>query len=130
MPKISSTNNSAFFTKFAVKVILSTVLSLLLFNALAAFLFLITDFSLEYVKYCELIICSLSAFITSYVSITGLKQNYILISLFSALPLIFYSLINTIINRNDVRVFIMKIILIVLFSLLSAIIKTFGKRRK
>ncbi len=130
MPKISSTDNRALIVRFLIKVLVATAVTLLLFNGLTALILLKTDLSLDYVRYIELFICALSSFIISYLSLTGFNQSYMLISLLSIIPISLYSLVNMLVNKTEIKLFIIKIILYVIFCVISAVIKSFRKRRK
>lgn len=118
MKKLSTNNADNLILKFCVKVIISSVISILLFSYIAGKIVFVLDLDLELSKYISVAICVLCASVISFVSVNGFKNNGILLGLISEMPLVFYSLVNLIFNGNYVLFFIIKTVLIILFGML------------
>ncbi len=118
MKKLSTNNVDNLILKFCVKVIISSVISILLFSYIAGKIVFMLDLDLELSKYISVVICVLCASVISFVSVSGFKNNGVLLGLISQIPLVFYSLINLIFNGNYVLFFVIKTILVVLFGML------------
>lgn len=129
MPKISSTANKSLFIKFAVKSILSTVILILALSALSSLIILKLDIDMKYEQYFAYIICALTSFVTSYISLSDFKNNYLLVSVISILPLILFSFVNGVINKTSFLLILAKIGIEILSALLSAVTKILRKRR-
>lgn len=127
MPKISSTENKANIIKFCLKCVITTFLSVLLLSIISSFLFLKLDLDLSYAKYFAYAIVSLTSLITSIISLISIKHNYILVSLISCIPFLMFIVINGIINSRSIIDIGLKIILIVIFSIAAAVIKSFRR---
>lgn len=128
MPKISSTNNKALIISFFLRGVITSVITLFLFNALFSLIFLKFDLSLDIIKYLSLFIIGSAAALTSYISLIGFKNNLIFLSVISVMPLLLYSLINLLIFKTDIKVFLVKIILIVIISIIVPVLKSLKKR--
>lgn len=129
MPKISSTANKSLFVKLALKSILSTIIFILLFSILSTLLLLKLDLDLKYGEYFAYVICGLTAFITSYISLTDFKNNYVLVSIISISPLLLLSLINGIVNKTSFLLILLKIGIEIVLAILAAVTKILRKRR-
>ena len=117
MKKLSTNNADNLILKFCVKVIISSVISILLFSYIAGKIVFVLDLDLELSKYISVAICVLSASVISFVSVNGFKNNGILLGLIAEMPLVFYSLVNLIFNGNYVLFFVIKTVLIILFGM-------------
>ena len=113
MKKLSTNNADNLILKFCVKVIISSVISILLFSYIAGKIVFALDLDLELSKYISVAICVLCACVISFVSVNG-----ILLGLIAEMPLVFYSLVNLIFNGNYVLFFVIKTVLIILFGML------------
>ena len=129
MPKISSTANKSLFIKFALKSILSTAVLMLSLCALSSVIFLKLDLDLKYQEYFAYIICGVVSFITSYISLSDFKNNYLLVSIISVVPLILFSLINGIVNRTSFLLILSKLGIEIILAMLSAVTRILRKRR-
>ena len=118
MKKLSTNNADNLILKFCVKVIISSVISILLFSYIAGKIVFAFDLDLELSKYISVAICVLCACVISFVSVNGFKNNGILLGLIAEMPLVFYSLVNLIFNGNYVLFFVIKTVLIILFGML------------
>ena len=112
MKKLSTNNADNLILKFCVKVIISSVISILLFSYIAGKIVFALDLDLELSKYISVAICVLCACVISFVSVNGFKNNGILLGLIAEMPLVFYSLVNLIFNGNYVLFFVIKTVLI------------------
>ena len=110
MKKLSTNNADNLILKFCVKVIISSVISILLFSYIAGKIVFALDLDLELSKYISVAICVLCACVISFVSVNGFKNNGILLGLIAEMPLVFYSLVNLF--------FVIKTVLIILFGML------------
>lgn len=130
MPKITSSNTKGLFIAYLVKIILSTVLSLFIFSSLFSFVTLKLDLDLKIIEYFSVAICAISSLIISYISISGFKNNYLLLSVISVMPLAIFSIINFCVNKQGGFAFeIIKIAVIFVFSICVAVFKSTRKTR-
>lgn len=117
--KVNMIGSKSVFIKYLIKILLFSTASVLIFSSLLAFLLLKLDLSLDFIKYISVIIIAAAAFITSYFSVSSFSNNGAVLGIISSIPMIIYSLINTIIYSNDWVILIIKIALIILLSALS-----------
>lgn len=129
MPKVSSTANKSLFIKFSAKSILSTIIFMLILSALSSLIIFKLDIDLKYEQYFTYVICAITAFITAYISLSDFKNNYLLVSVISVLPLTLFSLINGIVNKTAFYLLLIKIVVELISAMLSAITKILRKRR-
>ena len=129
MPKVSSTANKSLFIKFSAKSILSTIIFMLTLSALSSLIIFKLDVDLKYEQYFTYVICAITAFITAYISLSDFKNNYLLVSVISVLPLSLFSLINGIVNKTAFYLLLIKIVVELISAMLSAITKILRKRR-
>lgn len=117
--KVNMIGSKSVFIKYLIKMLLFSIASVLIFSSLFAYLLLKLDLSLDFVKYISVIIVTASAMITSYFSVISFSNNGAVLGIISNIPIIIFSLINTIIYSNDWVILIIKIILIALASAFS-----------
>lgn len=129
MPKITSSNTKPLFIKYAVRIVVSTVLSLFLFSAISSFAVLKLDISIDILPYVAAGISILSAILISSISTSGFKNNYLTLSLISILPLLALSIINFCFHRTSSFVIIIKIAGILISAVIVALIKSGKKSR-
>ncbi|MCM1285616.1 MAG: hypothetical protein NC213_02350 [Acetobacter sp.] len=129
MPKISATNNKSLFLKFTLKSILISYLFVALLSVIASYVILKLDLDLSCLNYTSIAVCVVSAFATPLFTNSDFKNNFLLLSILSILPLILFSIINSIINRNSFIFTLIKVALEIAMAVFSAIIKTIRKRR-
>ena len=127
MPKISFSGSKGLFAKYALKIILSTILSILVLSAVASFIILKLDLDLKAVAYISCIISFLSSGIISYVSITGFKNNYLVLSLISVVPYITYVFVNMLNSKNYTHG-IISIALVIFTAVIISILKSTKNR--
>lgn len=129
MPKISASNIKGLLINYAVRIVLTTVLSVLVQSLLFSFIVLQFDIDLELLKYFGVIITILSSIIISYVSTIGFKNNVLLLSIISVIPLLLISIINFAVNNGSTTAILIKILGIILCSILVSVIKVSKKLR-
>lgn len=129
MPKISASNIKGLLINYAIRIVLTTVLSIFVQSLLFSFIVLQFDIDLELLKYFGVIITILSSIIISYVSTIGFKNNVMLLSVISVIPLLLLSIINFAVNNGSTTAILIKILGIILCSILVSVIKVSKKLR-
>lgn len=129
MPKITTNNAGGLLVKYAVKIIVSTLLSILILSAACSFTVLKFDIDLTSLQYIGTVICIISSLIISFVSLAGFKNNYLVLSMISVLPLLIYTIVNFCINKTDTVFIIIKIAGIIISAFAVSIIKSSKKSR-
>lgn len=103
--------------KYILKVIFSAIISLLLLSYVFSKLAYALDLDTKYNIYLTIIISVITAAITSFISVIGIKNNGALLGAFAQVPLILYSLLNVIFNENEFIFFCIKSVLVILTGL-------------
>lgn len=116
MKKITSEKSNKLLLKFILKSVLSTVVSLIAFVYLFTMIVYKLDLNLENAQIFSIIICALCAVSISLISVTGLKNNGLVMGMLSVVPLLFYSLVNLVFNDTNLIFFIIKAVIILLVS--------------
>lgn len=129
MPKITTNNAGGLLVKYAVKIILSSLLSILVLNAFCSFIVLKFDIDLVSLQYLGTVICIISSLIISFISLSGFKNNYLVLSMISVLPLLIYTIVNFCIHRTDTVFIIIKIAGIIICAFVVSIFKSGKKSR-
>jgi hypothetical protein len=129
MKKISTNNTNGLLIKFVLNVIISSILSILLLSYLSSQVIYRLDLDLDNSKIFGIIICALSSVIISFISVSGLKNNGLIMGIISVIPLIFYSLMNLIFNNENVIFFIIKLFISLLIGALIGLLRT-NKNKK
>ncbi|MGN1201982.1 MAG: hypothetical protein ACI4RF_01695 [Eubacterium sp.] len=129
MPKITSGNIKGLLIKFAVKIAFSSVLSILVLSSAFSFIVLKLDFDLNILQYIGTAICIISAFLISFISTTGFKNNFLMLSMISVLPLLIYTVVNFCFNKTSAVFIIIKLAGIIISALAVSIIKSGRKSR-
>ncbi len=122
MVRITANNVNHLLIKFIIKILLSTVISVTVFSSVSSFILLKLDADLGAAKYVGLAVVILSAFIISNISIRGFKNNLLVMSLFSVLPLAIFSIINFCVNKTDPVYVIIKVIAVFAVAFISSVI--------
>lgn len=128
MPKISATNSKGLFLIYFVKIIISSIVSVLLFSALSSVIVLKLDLDLSVSNYISVAISPLTSIIISLVSTSGFKNNYLLLSVISVVPFAIFIFINFLINSSSSVYFIIKLVLIFAAAIVVSLIKSAKKR--
>lgn len=123
MKKLSTSKADKIVISFILKIVISTILSILLYSYLCSSLILKFDMNLDSAKIVGIIICALCSATISFISVSKLKNNGLLMGVISTTPLIFYSLINTIFTNHNLIYFAIKFVVIVLIGALIGYIR-------
>lgn len=129
MPKINSTNAKGLIIKYLLKIIFSTVLSVLMFNSVFSLIILKLDIDLNFCKYMGIAVCLLTSLIVSYISVGGFKNNILPLSFISVFPFLLFVVVNFCVNGNDVAMIIIKIVVILASAFISSLLRIKGKQR-
>lgn len=130
MPKINASNTKGLFITYLVKIILSTVLSVFIFSSLFSFVALKLDLDLKILEYFSVAVCGLSSIVISFISISGFKNNFLILSVISVLPMALFSIINFCVNKQGGFAFeLVKLAVIFIFSLCVAVFKSTRRLR-
>lgn len=128
MPKISATNSKKLFITYALKIVTATIISVVVLNCIAAFIMLKLDLDLSVSKYVTTAIVIIASIIISAVSITGFKNNFLLMSVISVLPLAIYVFSDFLINSSGSLYLFIKLIGVFLCAVIVSFIKSAKKR--
>ena len=128
MPKISATNSKGLFLTYFIKIAISSIVSVLLFNLVSSAIVLKLDLDLSVAGYISIAVCLLSSIIISFVSISGFKNNFLLLSVISVVPFAVFVFINFLVNKSNSIYFIIKLALIFVSAIIIALIKSSRKR--
>lgn len=128
MPKISATNSKELFLTYFIKIAISSIVSVLLFNLVSSAIVLKLDLDLSVAGYISIAVCLLSSIIISFVSISGFKNNFLLLSVISVVPFAVFVFINFLVNKSNSIYFIIKLVLIFVSAIIIALIKSSRKR--
>lgn len=128
MPKISATNSKGLFLTYFIKIAISSIASIVLFNAISSAIVLKLDLDLSVAGYISIAVCLLSSIIISFVSISGFKNNFLLLSVISVVPFAVFVFINFLVNKSNSIYFIIKLALIFVSAIIIALIKSSRKR--
>ena len=80
MPKISATSSKGLFITYFIKIVISSIASVMLFNSISSAIILKLDLDLSVAGYVSIAVCLLSSIIISITSISGFKNNFLLLS--------------------------------------------------
>lgn len=129
MPKITAGNAKGLLIKYAIKIVVSTILSILLLNMACSLIILKLDLNLNILQYVGAGICIISAIIISFVCTSGFKNNYLILSMISVLPLLIFTVINFCFNGSGAAVIIIKISGILISAFIVSLIRSGKKSR-
>ncbi len=129
MKKMSTSKTDKLLLKYVLKVIISSILSIALFSLIFSQIVYKMDISLDICKIIGIIICCLSAVIISFISVSGLKNNGLLMGILSEIPLIFYSLINAVFYNNNIGLFFIKMVMILIIGALIGFIRAKSNKK-
>lgn len=124
MRKISSSNTNSLFLKLGLKSIILTLISVALFTALFSILAYKVDIDIGVLQYFSYAVIILSAITVSYFSVKSFKNNGFALGILSTVPLAIFSFINFISNNNNAVHFLIKLLLLLLFSGIFGYIST------
>ncbi len=119
MKKIKSSIDSKLLFTFIFKSIVISAVTGAALSALAAFIIYKLDISFEYSQYFSAVITVITAGVTSYLCSMSFKNSGFLIGIVSIMPMLLFSFINMIVNKNTLWLFIVKLALAVVIAGLS-----------
>ncbi len=128
MPKISATSSKGLFITYFIKIVISSIASVMLFNSISSAIILKLDLDLSVAGYVSIAVCLLSSIIISITSISGFKNNFLLLSVISVVPFAVFVFINFLVNKSNSIYFIIKLALIFAVAIIVALIKSSRKR--
>ena len=128
MPKISATSSKGLFLTYFIKIVISSIASVMLFNSIFLAIILKLDLDLSVAGYVSIAVCLLSSIIISIISISGFKNNFLLLSVISVVPFALFVFINFLVNKSNSIYFIIKLALIFAVAIIVALIKSSRKR--
>lgn len=128
MPKISATSSKGLFLTYFIKIVISSIASVMLFNSISSAIILKLDLDLSVAGYISIAVCLLSSIIISIISISGFKNNFLLLSVISVVPFAIFVFINFLVNKSNSIYFIIKLALIFAVAIIVALIKSSRKR--
>lgn len=128
MPKISATSSKGLFLTYFIKIVISSIASVMLFNSISSAIILKLDLDLSVAGYVSIAVCLLSSIIISITSISGFKNNFLLLSVISVVPFAVFVFINFLVNKSNSIYFIIKLALIFAVAIIVALIKSSRKR--
>ena len=128
MPKISATSSKGLFITYFIKIVISSIASVMLFNSISSAIILKLDLDLSVAGYVSIAVCLLSSIIISIISISGFKNNFLLLSVISVVPFAIFVFINFLVNKSNSIYFIIKLALIFAVAIIVALIKSSRKR--
>lgn len=124
MKKFSTAKTDKLIVGYVLRVVLSSIASILIFSYISSQIVYKLDLDLELSKIFAIIICALSAAVISFISVSGLKNNGLIMGIISVVPLCFYSLINLVFYNDNVLLFFIKLILMFLIGALVGMLRT------
>lgn len=116
MKKINSSMDKKIMIGFFIK---SVLLCVVLTAALSAIISLIVyklDLDTAYLNYFSIAVVILSAAGVSYISTHSFKNNGFLVGAISVLPLIIFSVVNIAVNKTNIIIFAIKIVLTIIVA--------------
>ena len=128
MPKISATSSKGLFLTYFIKIVISSIASVMLFNSISSAIILKLDLDLSVAGYVSIAVCLLSSIIISIISISGFKNNFLLLSVISVVPFALFVFIIFLVNKSNSIYFIIKLALIFAVAIIVALIKSSRKR--
>lgn len=128
MKNLSTQKTNKLLITFVLKIIISSIFSIFLYSFIFSKITYSLDLSLEYYSIFGVLISVLSAITIALISITGIKNNGLIMGMISEVPLAFYILVNAIFNNHNIGLFFIKFIIVFLVGALIGVIKTSRKK--
>ncbi|MCH5321759.1 MAG: hypothetical protein J1E36_08330 [Eubacterium sp.] len=130
MRKITSSGNThGLLVKYAIKIVLSTLLSILLLSVICSFIVLKLDIDMSVLQYLGTGICIICGFLISFISTSGFKNNFLVLSMMSILPLLVYTVVNFCVNKPSAVFIIVKLVGVILSALVVSLMRSSKKSR-
>lgn len=127
MPKITSNNINGILIKYGVKIALSTIFCIMMLNAVSSFFIMKFDINLSVLPYIGIAVCIISSIFIPFISLSGFKNNYLVLSMLSVIPLMIYCTINFCIYKTSAVFIIIKIAGIIVSAFAVSLIKSSKK---
>lgn len=128
MKNLSTQKTNKLLITFVLKIIISSIFSIFFYSFIFSKITYSLDLSLEYYSIFGVLISVLSAITIALISITGIKNNGLIMGTISEVPLAFYILVNAIFNNYNIGLFFIKFIIVFLVGALIGVIKTSRKK--
>lgn len=109
--------------KFFIKSILITVLCAVILGSGFAEVLYKGDISLDYVNVVSVIIIVVTAVLTAFFSVSGFKNNGLLLGIISEFPLLIICTINLIFSHSGFIYYVIKLLILVLIGGVVGILK-------
>lgn len=119
MKKIKSSLDKKLMTTFLLKMIFLSAAFILILSALVSFIVYKLDLDSALLNYFSVGAAAISAAFTAFFCARPFKNNGFLIGVVSTFPLLIFSIINLIVNANNVGVFFIKLFVCIVISGLS-----------
>ncbi len=123
MKNIKSFKGDKLILLFVIKSVVSTVVCVLLFSFIFSEIIYKFDLSLDTARIFSIFICALCSLVISFISVSGLKNNGLVMGILCQIPLVFFSIVNLIFNENSIVFFLIKLVIIVLTGALTGMLK-------
>ena len=123
MKNIKSFKGDKLILLFVIKAVVSTVVCVLLFSFIFSEIIYKFDLSLDTARIFSIFICALCSLVISFISVSGLKNNGLVMGILCQIPLVFFSIVNLIFNENSIVFFLIKLVIIVLTGALTGMLK-------
>ncbi|MBQ9532197.1 MAG: TIGR04086 family membrane protein [Eubacterium sp.] len=109
MKKYSTSSTERLLIKYVLKVVLTSLITILLFTYFFSQTVYKLDLDLESNSIFSVFIVLICSSLTAYISVLSIKNNGALMGVIAQIPLIFYSVINLIFNDNSFILFLIKL---------------------
>ena len=124
MKKVNASSTDKLLLKFIIKVVLSSIISILLLSYLFSQLVYKLDLDVETNGILSVFIVLIGSSVIAFISVLSIKNNGALMGIISELPLLFYSILNMIFNDNSAVLLIIKIAIALFCGALFGILAT------
>ena len=122
MKKIKTKSTESLLIKYVIKVVLSSVISILLFTYLFSKIMFTLDLDLEIGSILSVFIVLICSSLIAFISVLSIKNNGALMGILAEIPLVFYCIVNMIFNENSFILLIIKIAIALFCGALFGII--------
>lgn len=111
MQKNKLINNNLLLSKYLSRVIILNILSIGIFSSIISFILFKFDIDIKYCEYLSVFIFIISSVIISYFSVKPFKNNGCIFGIISIAPIILFSFINLLIYKNNLIIFLVKLVI-------------------
>lgn len=129
MKKINSSMDKKLVIGFFIKSVLLSAALTILFSALISLIIYKLDLDTAYLNYLSIAVVMLTTAGVSYICAKPFKNNGFMVGVISVLPLIIFSGVNIAVNKTNIIVFIIKIVLMIIISGLFGFISVKNSKR-